>query len=72
MALHEWDGAVEAGEKATAFENNWSVNHSVTVSVATRGNQSFLTRWVGYQTLGRAHLGLGQLETARTCFQKAV
>ena len=29
MALHEWDGAVEAGEKATAFENTWSVNHSI-------------------------------------------
>jgi len=51
VALHEWDGAVEAGEKATAFENTW---------------------WVGYQTLGRAHLGLGHLEAARTCFQKAV
>jgi len=51
VALHEWDGAVEAAEKATAFENTW---------------------WVGYQTLGRAHLGLGHLEAARTCFQKAV
>ena len=51
VALHEWEGAVEAAEKATAFENTW---------------------WVGYQTLGRAHLGLGHLEAARTCFQKAL
>ena len=30
------------------------------------------TRWVGHQTLGRAHLGLGNLEAALICFQKAV
>lgn len=28
--------------------------------------------WAGYQTLGRAQLGLGQLEQARISFQKAV
>jgi len=29
VALHEWDGAVEAAEKATSFENTWSVHHSI-------------------------------------------
>jgi len=51
VALHEWDGAVEAAGKATTLENTW---------------------WVGHQTLGRAHLGLGNLEAALICFQKAV
>lgn len=30
------------------------------------------TWWAAHQTLGRAHLGLGRLEEARRCFQRAV